>query len=407
MPLLSFLRANAAFLLAGALLSFTSSYGQTFFISVFAGEIRADFGLTDGQWGGIYTLGTTISALVMIWSGALTDVFRTRHLALIVMPGLALACIGMFAVQHVALLVVVIFALRIMGQGMMHQLAVVSMARWFVGKRGTALSIASMGVALGQAILPLIFVALMGWIDWRLLWLVAAGLVLAVIPVILRLLRLERTPQSIAQDSEVTGMAGRHWTRGEVLRTPLFWLLVPALLGPPAWGTALFFQQVHLTEVKGWALGEFVALLPLFTLVLVLTNFASGLAVDRFGAGRVVSLQMIPCAAGFLVLAMAPTIAWAALGMALYATGQGMAQTAVGAFWAEYFGTRFLGAIKAAAAAIMVFGSAIGPGVTGYLIDWGIDFPAQMFGISAYFAVAAALAALGIARARNALAATA
>jgi hypothetical protein len=69
---LSFLRANAAWLTAGFLLTFTSSFGQTFFISIFAGEIRETFGLSHGQWGGLYTLATTASAIAMVWAGVLT-----------------------------------------------------------------------------------------------------------------------------------------------------------------------------------------------------------------------------------------------------------------------------------------------------------------------------------------------
>ena len=90
MTLIRFLRDNAPFLAAGALLSFGSSFGQTFFISIFAGEIRAEFGLSHGAWGGIYTLGTTFSALVMIWAGGLTDRFRARRLGPAAMALLAL-----------------------------------------------------------------------------------------------------------------------------------------------------------------------------------------------------------------------------------------------------------------------------------------------------------------------------
>ena len=57
-----FIIDNARWLGAGVLLAFLSSFGQTYFISVFAGEIRTAFGLSNGQWGGIYTLGTTASA---------------------------------------------------------------------------------------------------------------------------------------------------------------------------------------------------------------------------------------------------------------------------------------------------------------------------------------------------------
>ena len=75
-----------------------------------------------------------------------------------------------------------------------------------------------------------------------------------------------------------------------------------------------------------------------------------------------------------------------------------MQGTATTAFWAVFYGTRNLGAIKAAAAALMVFGSAIGPGITGALIDLGIDFPDQMIPIAAFYFVGALMAGLGILR---------
>ena len=64
MSLIRFLAENARWLSAGALLTFLSSFGQTFFISIFAGEIREGFDLSHGQWGGIYTIGTSASAVV-------------------------------------------------------------------------------------------------------------------------------------------------------------------------------------------------------------------------------------------------------------------------------------------------------------------------------------------------------
>ena len=305
MSFLTFLRANSPFLSAGALLALTSSYGQTYFISLFAGEIRAEFGLSHGAWGGIYTAGTTISAIVMVWAGALTDRFRVRHLGAIVAVVLALACLLMAGAQNAAMLILAVFALRFAGQGMMSHLSVVAMARWFVATRGRALSIAAMGYSVGQAILPILFVALLVHFDWQLLWVLAAGLVLLTMPVLARLLRAERTPQSVAEETQAVGMEGRHWTRRDVLHHWLFWLMVPVLLGPPAWGTALFFQQVHLTEVKGWALVDYVALMPLFTAVAVGATFAAGALIDRFGSAVLAMLYMIPYVISFCLMAAA------------------------------------------------------------------------------------------------------
>ena len=398
MGYLGFLRTNWLFLLAGFLLTFSSSYGQTYFISLFAGEIKADFGLSDGQWGGIYTIGTTLSAIGMIWAGVLTDNFRVRVVALGVMLGLAVACLAMSVVSNWVMLVFVIFALRLTGQGMMSQLGTIAMVRWFEATRGKALSLASMGFAMGQATLPIIFVALFAVFHWRSLWVLAAVMVVLTIPILLLLLRRERTPQSMAAESQTAGMNGRHWTRAEMLRSGLFFAMIPMVIGPSAWGTALFFQQVHFVEVKGWELVAFVALMPVYTVSAVFFTFASGWAIDRFGVSKVVPLQMLPFACSFIVLAYAETIWMAGVGLIIFGIGQGMQSTAPAAFWAEYFGTRHLGAIKAVAAALMVFGSAIGPGVTGWLIDLGVDFPDQMLPIAVFYVVAAILATAAIIR---------
>ena len=95
MSFMDFLRTNVKWLGAGVLLTFMSSFGQTFFISIFGGHIREEFGLSHATWGGVYSLGTMASAFVMIWAGVLTDIVRTRIMAAIVFLGLSLAAVGM------------------------------------------------------------------------------------------------------------------------------------------------------------------------------------------------------------------------------------------------------------------------------------------------------------------------
>ncbi|WP_055083573.1 MFS transporter [Jannaschia donghaensis] len=400
---LGFLRENAAFLSAGVLICFTSSYGQTFFISLFAADIMRDFDLSDGDWGLVYTVATTLSAGLMVFAGGLTDRLRVRQLAMVAAIGLALACLSMASVSGAAALTTTVLALRLFGQGLMSHISAVAMSRWFIATRGKALSISSMGFALGQATLPIVFVALLAVFDWRVLWVGAAGLVLMSMPVTLRLLRAERTPQSLATEASAVGMDGRHWTRGAMLRHWLFWMLIPLLLGPPAFGTALFFHQVHLTDVKGWDLLDYVALMPIFTIVSVSVTFASGALIDRFGTGVLIAIYLLPFAAAFVLIGAASSLVGAAVGLMVLGIGTGAQATVPTAFWAEYYGTRHLGSLKAMAVAIMVLGSAIGPGLTGLLIDKGFDFPAQMPAIAAYFLLSAILAAAAVLRARKAL----
>nr|WP_174839867.1 MULTISPECIES: MFS transporter [unclassified Ruegeria] len=398
-----FLTDNAAWLGAGVLLTFLSSFGQTFFISVFAGEIRTAYGLSHGAWGGLYSLGTLVAALVMIWAGGLTDVFRVRMLGPVVLAGLALAALAMSLNSWVLLLPAVIFLLRLFGQGMSTHLAMVAMARWFTATRGKALSIASVGYAIGEALLPLAFVTAMVFLDWRWLWGLAAIIVLLGIPILMRLLREERTPQSLASEYSATGMQGRHWTRRDALKHPLFWFMAPAVLGPSAFVTAFFFHQVHLAEVKGWAHIQLVALFPVYTGVSLLSMFAAGWALDKWGTARMIPYYQLPIALGFVTLALTTSIAGATLGLVLLALTAGANSTLPSAFWAEFYGTRHIGAIKAMATAVMVLGSAIGPGLTGVLIDWGVSLDTQFLWTGGFFVLVCTLVRVGVTRAARSL----
>ena len=393
---LSFLKTNANWLAAGALLTFASSFGQTFFIAVFAGEIRAEFGLSHGQWGSIYALATMASALVMVFAGTLTDRFRVRGIGIAICAGLVIAAVLMSLATSLAVLIVAVFLLRLMGQGMMWHTSMTGMARWFVASRGRAISIASLGVAAGEAVLPLMFVALLGLFDWRILWLVAAFGIATLMPVFWRLLKTERSPGTHADQAGSEGMLGRHWTRREMLGNRLFWFMIPVVIGPAAWNTALFFHQVHIADVSGIGHGGFVALFPLFTATAIAALIFAGWSVDRFGTGRIAGVFLLPSAVGYLVLSGAEGVFGIGSSMVLIAISVGISNTFGAAFWAENFGTRHIGAIRAAAAAVMVLGTAIGPALTGALIDLGLSFPEQGRAIALYYVVASLIAGVGV-----------
>jgi len=403
MSLFHFIKENALFLAAGALLAFCSSFGQTFLISAFSGVIREEYGLSHGAWGGIYTIGTFASAVVMVWAGVLTDYFRARVLGAVILALLAAACLAMALAPGVWALTLTIFALRFAGQGMTTHIAVVAMARWFVASRGKALSIASLGVAAGEALLPLMVVSLLDDVPWHMIWVGFAVFTLLMIPVLARLLRLERTPQSVANESQAVGMSGVHWTRKMAVRHWLFWMIVPAILAPSAWSTAFFFQQVHLAETKGWTHVQLVSLFPLYTAMSVTSMLLSGWVLDKVGTARLMPFYQLPMALGFVIIGVTESLGMAAVGMLFMALGQGANSTLPNAFWAEFYGTRNLGGIKALATAVMVLGSAIGPGFTGYLIDRGVNFEDQMVGIAIYFVAASVLVFFGVRAARRML----
>ena len=395
-----FLSNNASWLAAGVLLTFVSSFGQTFFISIFGGQIRTEFGLSHAAWGGIYSLGTTASAIVMIWSGVLSDFFRTRIVGGIVLVGLACACLGMAFISSAFFLPVVIFALRLFGQGMCSHLAVVAMSRWFVANRGRALSIAGLGFSVGEAFMPIIFVFLITIVAWQKLWLVAATLSFLAVPALWRLLRQERTPQSMSEENTSLGMKGKHWSRIEALRHPLFWFMFPAILGQSAFNTAFFFHQVHFAQTKGWDHFLLFSFFPVYTGISVLMMLLSGWALDRFGTARIIPFFQVPMVVAFLCFAIGDGVLVFGLGLIFLSMTSGATATLPNAFWAEFYGTGSLGSIKALAAAVSVLGSAMGPGITGFLIDQGVELEMQYFWIAGFFAICVVALYVGVARSK-------
>ena len=395
---MQFLIQNARWLSAGMAIAFASGYGQTFFISVFAGGIREDFELSHGAWGSIYTIGTLVSAMLMLWAGGLVDNAPIRRVAIICILGLAAVSAAMFLNTSAFGLVVIICGLRFFGQGMLGHISAVAMGRWFAKNRGSAIAISSLGFSLAEALLPFTFVALMAIVGWRMSWVFAAVAGILLIPVIWSLLAEERDPRSASDQSQSAGMDGRNWTRGQAVTHWLFWVTLPAFIGPPMFSTALFFHQVHLVGVKDWSHAAFVALIPFTTLAMVTALMVFGALVGKTGARRLLPYFPLPFVAAFLIFGETSSLVFAAVAFAFHGMGQGMLAALNGTFWPEFYGTAHLGAVRAVAVSAMVFGSAIGPGITGYLIDLGISFEDQLISIAAYMAISSGILAFAMSR---------
>ncbi|MEP0275539.1 MAG: MFS transporter, partial [Nitratireductor sp.] len=158
MMFFTFLRDNARWLAGGFLLTFFSSFGQTFFISLSAGQIRAEYELSHGGFGTLYMGATLASALTLPKFGQIVDRYSAQKVALIIMPLLAAAALLMAVSSHIAVLAVSIYMLRLFGQGMMTHNAFTAMARWFSAQRGRAVSVVTLGHNVGEAVVPLLVV---------------------------------------------------------------------------------------------------------------------------------------------------------------------------------------------------------------------------------------------------------
>ena len=379
----AFLRDNARWVFGGLLFTFFSSIGQTFFIALSAGDIRAEYGLTHGGFGTLYMVATLGSALTLPYLGQIVDRYSVRKVALIVVPMLAAAAVSMAFSVHVVQLVVTIYLLRLFGQGMMTHTAFTAMGRWFSAQRGRAVSVVSLGHNAGEAMFPLLFVAAAALVGWRNSWLLAAALLLVVaLPAITLLIAAERTPRST--DPAPRAAAARDWTRAEVVRDPVFYVLLLGVMAPGFIGTTIFFHQVYLVELRGWSLELFASSFTVMALMTITFALVSGALIDRFSGVALLPGFLLPLSAACLVLGAFDGQWSAFVFMALLGLSYGFSTTLFGSLWPEIYGTRHLGSIRALTVAVMVFATAMGPGLTGYLIDRGVSYPAQILVMGCY-----------------------
>ncbi len=209
------------------------------------------------------------------------------------------------------------------------------------------------------------------------------------VPVLLGLLKRERTPAGRPGGASGQAAGRREWTRGEVLKSPLFYALMPGILAQSFIQTGIFFNQVTIVEIKGWQLSWFAANFPVLAGVTVLSALAAGWLVDRFGARRLLPAYLVPLGLAVLILTQTSSAYVLPVFMALVGLTSGGAATIQGALWAELYGTEHLGAIRALAMAGVVFASALSPGLIGLLMDAGVGLEIQLSAMAVYCLLAA------------------
>ena len=393
---LRFVTENARWLTAGFMLNLFSSFGQTFFIGLAGNHLRASFHLSGGAFGALYMFATLASAATLPWLGRTLDLMAGWKVVRFTMPALAFACVMITLAPNIVALTLTIYMLRLFGQGMMTEIALTEVGRWFVANRGRAMAIVVSGNPAGSAILPLIVVLIdRASGNWHVAWLVAAAVtVLVAMPLIIFLMRTDRTPQSLGTTSPTTQVA-RDWTRSEVVRDPLLYLLLAGLLAPPFIGTTVFFHQGYLTELRGYSALTFAAAFPVMSAATVIFGFVGGFLIDRFGAIRLLPFVLVPLALASVAVALITPVWGVYVFMLLLGISFGFTSTLTGALWPEVYGLENLGGIRAIIVAAMVLSTAMGPGITGVLIDLGVSLPTQMFGMAVWCVVASVL--LGVA----------
>jgi len=380
---LEFVAKEWRILAFGLSFQFFSCFGRTFYIALFSREIRWSFELTPGEFSYIYSAATLSGVLLIPWLGRLIDEVDLRAYAVAMVVVLALSCFTLSATSNVVILFMALFGFRVTGGSMMNHASVVTLARHFDKRRGTATAVCSLGVPLAEAVLPALALLAVSIVGWRWTWAGSGVLLCAVfIPVIYLILRPTRqvsVPPS--HDTTVQSDQPPSATRREAMRDPKFYAIAPVLILPTPLVTALFFHHATIAESKDWTLEWLATCFVAYAAATVATALVVGSLIDRYSARAILPWTIGPMIAGLAFLAYGNSPASAMMYMLGVGVTTGARYSLTAAIWAEIYGTRHLGSIRSVVhtANMLLFG--LSPAALGWSIDQGIsmDTVVQVF----------------------------
>ncbi len=357
----------------GFIFTFFSSFGQSFFLGLFNSSIRETLSITHGQFGSIYASATLLSSFLLIWVGKKIDDINIFRFALYVTLLLAFSCFFFSKISSIVFLFIAVFLMRFSGQGLMSHTATTTISRFFTKSRGKALSIGWFGLSTAEFILPVLIVYLLTLTAWQNIWLSISVLILFFLPFISFALikNLNFDSREDVNDQNFFEKEIKNWTRVEVLKDYRFYIVCLNMLAMPWIATGVFVYQSYITESKEW--GEFVIAQSFmaYSVLSVITLLGSGFLIDKFTSRKLLIFMNIPLLISMLVLFYLDISISAFIFLGLIGISNGLANVLGSSTWAEIYGVKYIGSIKALTTALMVFSTAFGTALFGLLIDKG------------------------------------
>ncbi len=384
----------------GFIFTFFSSFGQSFFLGLFNSSIRNTLSITHGQFGSIYASATLLSSFLLIWMGKKIDDVNIFKFALYVSLLLSLSCFFFSKISSIILLFIAIFLMRFSGQGLMSHTATTTISRYFTKSRGKALSIGWFGLSSAEFILPVLIVYLLAQTTWQNIWISISVLIFFFLPlmslVLVKNLNFDSRESDGHQNTEEKKI--KQWTRLEVIKDYRFYIICLNMLAMPWIATGVFVYQSYITDSKEW--GEFVIAqsFMVYSILSVITLLGSGFLIDKFTSRKLLIFMNLPLLISTLVLFYLDISISAYIFLGLIGISNGLANVLGSSTWAEIYGVKFIGSIKALTTSLMVFSTAFGTALFGFLIDKG--FSVEQIALISFFYILLSLLALFLVRNR-------
>ncbi len=359
----------------GFIFTFFSSFGQSFFLGIFNPSIRNELSISHGQFGSIYASATLLSSFVLIWVGKKIDDINIFKFSFLVALLLAFSCFFFSIISSLALLFIAIFLMRFSGQGMMSHTATTTVSRYFTKSRGKALSTGWFGLSAAEFILPVLMIYLLAITDWKNIWIGASIIIIIFLPLTSYFLvkNLNFDSRESSEDIEFDEDKIKHWKRIEVIKDYRFYIVCANMLAMPSIATGTFVYQSFILSSKNWGPYVIAQSFMAYSILSVITLFFSGFLIDKFTSRKLLIYMNIPLFFAVLVLIFFESHISSFFFLGLIGITNGLCNVLGSSTWAEIYGVRYIGSIKALTTALMVFATAFGTALFGILIDRGFS----------------------------------
>ena len=359
----------------GFIFTFFSSFGQSFFLGLFNSSIRNELSITHGQFGSIYASATLLSSFLLIWVGKKIDDINISKFALFVILLLSFSSFFFSKISSVSLLFIAIFLMRFAGQGMMSHTATTTISRYFTKSRGKALSTGWFGLSTAEFILPVLIVYLLAIYNWKHIWISISLIVIIFLPIASYFLvkNLNFESRETPEDENSSENRIKDWKRIEVIKDFRFYVVCANMLAMPWIATGTFVYQSFILESKNWGPFIIAQSFMVYSILSVITLFLSGYLIDRFTSRKLLIFMNIPLLLAVIVIIYFNHPITAFIFLGLIGISNGFANVLGSSTWAEIYGVKYIGSIKALTTALMVFATAFGTALFGVLIDRGFS----------------------------------
>ena len=382
------LSLNKKVIIFGFIFTFFSSFGQSFFLGLFNAPIRNELGITHGQFGNIYATATIFSSLLLIWVGKKIDEYQIIYYSFFVILLLFLSSLFFSLINSIYFLAAGIFLMRFSGQGLMSHTSTTTISRFFERSRGKALSTIWFGLSSAEFILPVLVTYLFVIYSWRTVWQGIAVLIILFLPfIVLNTIRNIKLDSREKDQNNIKRVKIKNWRRSEVIKDYRFYIISLNMLAMPWIATGVFVYQSFISDSKMWSIYTIPKAFMVYSIASIITLFFSGFLVDKYSSRKLIPLMNIPLLLAMIVLFYYQHEVYAFIFLGLVGISNGLANVLGSSTWAEIYGVKFIGSIRALTTAFMVFSTAFGTAVFGLLIDNGFSIERIAFISGVYIVI--------------------